>query len=287
MMQDMSLYASESLGLTTRYVRAGSASPVVLLIHGMGCSSLEWSENIPHLSAQMTVIAVDLIGFGQSDKPIDFDYSPRSQAKQLMALMDELGIEAFHVVGNSFGGRVAIEMAAQMKDRVQSLTLVASAGGGLEAPRSLRIASIPLLGELLYKPTYANFKKGWQAAFFDPSKLTEDRVLKKYQDCIQPGARRGHLQTLRSMLNIWGFKRKDFKALDEKVKRLQCRTLIVAGAQDVFIPVAHAYHFKNRIAHATLVVYDQCGHAPQIEKSEAFNPLLEDFILCTAPRASA
>lgn len=279
MLNDIAVDSSRSTGVVTRYLKQGNGPEAVLLLHGLGCSSLEWSENVEHLSKSLTVVVVDLIGFGASDKPADFDYSARGQARQLMALLDELGIDQFHVVGNSFGGKVAIEMADIAGERVQSLTLVASAGGGKEAPLPMRISTLPFVAKLLPKPSFPDFKKGWQAAFFDAQRLSEERIHRKYHDSMQPHAQRSHLLTVRSMMNLWGFKKSDLHAMASKVANIRCKTLIVWGCQDVLLPVSHAHVFQQRIQGAVLKLFEGCGHAPQIERAEEFNQLLEGFIL--------
>jgi pimeloyl-ACP methyl ester carboxylesterase len=263
---------------TLRYVKAGSGDETLLLIHGLGCSSLEWSENIEPLARRMTVIAVDLVGFGSSDKPTAFDYTARSQAQQLLALMDALHIEGFHVAGNSFGGKVAIELTDLAAHRIKTLTLVDSAGAGREAPKPMRISTLPLLWRFMHKPTYEEFRQGWQAAFHDPGKLTEDRVRQKFADARPPQAQLSHRQTVLAMMNFRGFRKADLASLERKTRAIRCRTLIVWGRQDLFLPVSHAEVFKGRIEGATLEIFEECGHAPQIEQAETFNQLLERFI---------
>ncbi|RZS46694.1 alpha/beta fold hydrolase [Sphaerotilus mobilis] len=266
---------------TLRYVKSGKGDQTLLLIHGLGCSSMEWSENIEPLSRRMTVIAVDLIGFGSSDKPTDFDYTARSQARRLLALMDTLGVDGFHVAGNSFGGKVAIEMTDLAAHRIRSLTLVDSAGAGREAPKPMRLSTLPLLWRFTRQPTYDEFRQGWQAAFHDPKKLTEARVQQKFFDAQPPKAQRSHRQTVVAMMNVCGFHRNDLEALERMTRAIRCPTLIVWGRQDLFLPVSHAEIFKARIPGATLEIFEECGHAPQIERADLFNPLLEKFIFAS------
>lgn len=278
MPHDIALHASRSTRFTLRYVKVGEGSQAILLVHGLGCSSLEWSENTAFLARKMTVIAVDLLGFGASDKPAEFDYSARSQAQQLLALMDELRIDRFHVVGNSFGGKVAIEMTDIAPHRILSVTLVASAGAGKEAPLPMRLSTLPFASTFLPSPTFDQFRQGWQAAFHDPSKLSEDRVRQKYEDAQPAQAQRSHRLTVAAMMNVWGFRKSDLESLESKTRSIRCKALIVWGRQDVFLPVAHAQIFKERLPNAVLKIFEECGHAPQIERSDEFNRLLEDFI---------
>jgi 4,5:9,10-diseco-3-hydroxy-5,9,17-trioxoandrosta-1(10),2-diene-4-oate hydrolase len=275
---DTVLQTSRLTRFPIRYVRAGDAEDVVLLIHGLGCSSLEWSENIAFLARTRTVIAVDLIGFGASEKPADFDYLARSQAQQLLALLDELRIQRVHVAGNSFGGKVAIEMTDLAAHRIKSVTLVASAGAGREAPLPMRISTLPWAWKFLPAPTFSQFRQGWQGAFHDPEKLSEDRVRQKFEDAQPPEAQRSHRLTLAGQINFWGFKTADLESLERMTRAIRCKTLIVWGRQDRFLPVAHAQIFQERIPHAAVKIFEDCGHAPQIERSEEFNRLLEDFL---------
>lgn len=277
-MENKKAFTSHLNGVTTKYLKKGSSSEALLLIHGLGCSSLEWSENVDYFAATMTVVAVDLVGFGESDKPNTFEYSSRAQAIQLIELMSELGFDEFHLVGNSYGGKVAIEIVDLIQDCAKSLTLVASAGGGVEAPFHLRLQTLPFVGELLPSPNFENFKLGWQSAFFDKEKLTEVRLQKKFEDSNTVGAKTSHLKTLRSMMNIFGFKRSDYADLNLKIARISCPVLIVWGENDLFLPLEHAHTLDQRIKNSKLVIFDACGHAPQIERSEEFNDALAKFI---------
>lgn len=278
-MENNGAFTSKRTGLTTRYLKKGTSTNALLLIHGLGCSSLEWSENIDYLSENISVIAVDLIGFGASDKPNRFVYSANAQALQLIELMQELGFHEFHLAGNSYGGKVAIEIVDLIKERAKSLTLVASAGGGKEAPFPLRLQTLPIIGELLPSPNFEQFKLGWQLAFHDKNYLTEERVKKKFEDLNKVNAKKSHLKTLRQMINIFGFKKSDYTNLSSKVGRITCPVLIVWGANDLFLPLEHAHNFNKKIKNSKLVIYEECGHAPQIERSKEFNDLLTKFIV--------
>lgn len=260
-----------------RYWKIGRANKVILLLHGMGCSALEWSENMIHLSNQFTVIAVDMVGFGKSDKPRNFEYSAQSQARIIQKLLMTLGIKNLSLVGNSFGGRVAIELSNLLGKSVQTLTLVASAGAGKDAPRTLRLQTLPVLGPWLCKPNFHNHQLGWRSVFVNQEKISDERIHEKFQDALEKNSQYASRATLQSMLNIFGF-----KALDQfhkKVRAIKVPTLILWGDSDPMLPVSHAHHFKALIPQAKLIILEKCGHAPQIEHDETFNALLESFVL--------
>jgi pimeloyl-ACP methyl ester carboxylesterase len=261
-----------------RYWKRGDASTAVLLIHGMGCSCLEWSENIEFLAENATVIAVDMLGFGQSDKPKKFDYSPRNQAITLIKFLQQLQINQVHLVGNSFGGRVALEMALELGEQAKSLTLVASGGGATDVPLGMRLLSLPIIGELLNKPNQARHQIGWESVFINKSKISQERIDEKYSDALLPGAQASTLATLRSMIDIHGFKKKDIAQLHQRIKELEIRTLIVWGDADPLLPVHHAQKFQALLQNSTQHIFKACGHAPQIEYPELFNQTLKEFM---------
>ncbi len=263
--------------VTIRYCKRGLTGPVVVLIHGMGCSSLEWSENIDYLSHEMTVVAVDLVGFGESSKPADFDYSAKGQAAQLIRLLDALGANQFHLVGNSFGGRVAIEMVDAAPERVLSLMLVDSAGGGKDVPLPMRLNTLPCVRRLRRKPSFTEFMQGWQFAFHDPTKLTEARVRRKFEDSLNPSALRVEIRVLRSMINLFGFKASELSGVQAKLRKIKCRTLIVWGRQDRLLPVEHAFVLNKLVENSRVKIFEECGHAPQVECASLFNAMALHF----------
>ena len=171
------------------------------------------------------------------------------------------------------------EIVDLIKERAKSLTLVASAGGGKEAPFPLRLQTLPIIGEFLPSPNFEQFKLGWELAFYDKKYLTEERVKKKFEDSNKANAKKSHLKTLRQMINIFGFKRSDYTNLSSKVGRITCPVLIVWGANDLFLPLEHAHNFNKKIKNSKLVIFNECGHAPQIERSKEFNDLLTKFIV--------
>jgi pimeloyl-ACP methyl ester carboxylesterase len=265
-------------GHRIRYWKKGNASSTILLIHGMGCSCLEWSENIDSLADHATVIAVDMLGFGKSDKPDRYNYSPENQALTLIKLLKHLHVTAVHLVGNSLGGRVAIEMASLLEDKAKSLTLVASAGGAADAPLPMRLQTLPFIGKMLTKPDSVKHQMGWSSVFVDKSRLSQERIDEKFQDSLLPGAQASALATIRSMIDLRGFKRRDIEQLHQKIKALDTRVMIIWGDSDPLLPVHHAETFQGLLKKSIVHIFEQCGHAPQIEQSDKFNQLLIRFI---------
>jgi pimeloyl-ACP methyl ester carboxylesterase len=265
-------------GHRIRYWKKGHSSSTILLIHGMGCSCLEWSENIDSLANLSTVIAVDMVGFGKSEKPDGYDYSPVNQALTLIKLLGQLNVEEVHLVGNSLGGRVAIEMASILGDGAKSLTLVASAGGASDAPSIMRLQTLPIIGKLLTKPDRVKHQVGWSSVFVDKRQLSQERIDEKFEDSLLPGAQASALATVRSMIDLRGFKRRDIEQLHHKIRALNTRVMIVWGDSDPLLPVHHAATFHSLLKNSVVHIFKQCGHAPQIEQADKFNQLLVRFV---------
>lgn len=147
-------------GLNVRYVEAGDG-PVVVLLHGLAASILTWYCNIDVLAdAGYRVIAVDLPGYGNTDKPDHLDYNPDAAADFVYDFSRELGLERFSMVGSSAGAVIAGLFALEHPEMVDKMALVGPGGFGRKVSWFLRLVSIPLVGELVYQPTLNNMMGG-------------------------------------------------------------------------------------------------------------------------------
>jgi pimeloyl-ACP methyl ester carboxylesterase len=265
-------------GHRVRYWTQGESGPTVLLLHGISCSVLEWEHNIAALAQQHRVIAIDLLGCGLSDKPLDADYSMQAQARFVFACMDAMGLDRVHIVGNSMGGCIALECAAMHPERVQSLVLSAPAGIGKDTLFNFRLASVPFLGELLTKPSMFGLGMIWKLAFHDTSFVTRELVAEKVALAQLPNAQAVFLQTLRGFLNFGGFPEAPRRAYHARIQQVRCPSLVIWGRQDQFLPVTHVEVLKPLLANATYELVDQCGHVPMTEIAERFNRMTLDFL---------
>ena len=261
-------------GVPIRYLMAGSGPPVIL-IHGLGNSAVSWQNNIGPLSETFSVYAIDLPGHGLSagyDGRYDLSYA----ARFLGRFLDTLEHTKVNLVVSSMGGLVAMKTALDLSERVSSLALVSSAGLGRELAYFFRALTLPMAGELLSRPSRRKTKWGLKQIIYDHSLITDALIDEVYRLRSTPGASKTMLNILRYGADIRGQKEKVI--LLDQLQGLNIPTLIVWGTQDRIIPSLHAYVAHRRIKGSRLYIYEECGHWPQMEKSDSFNALVTGFL---------
>jgi pimeloyl-ACP methyl ester carboxylesterase len=242
---------------------------------------------MPALAEHAHVIAPDLLGHGESDKP-QADYSLGALASGLRDLLELLGIDSATVVGHSLGGGVAMQFSYQYYDMCDRIVLVSSGGLGREVSVALRAATLP--GAELVLPVIAHRHVrdvgmalgrvlGWLPVRPRPSVVEAARG---YASLADGAARSAFVHTLRSVVGPGGQRVNADNLLYLGEGR---PTLIVWGAVDTVIPVAHAHAAYAAIPGSRLDVFEQSGHFPHQDEPERFAELLADFLATTEPVA--
>jgi pimeloyl-ACP methyl ester carboxylesterase len=250
----------------------------VVCLHGIGCSVLEWEHCIHALATRHRVYALDLLGCGLTAKPGDVTYDVATLARFALGFMDAMGLDLASLVGNSLGARVAMECAAVAPQRVRSLVLSAPATMANPTLFDFRLASLPVLGELLTRPTVFGTTRLWRTAVADPACITPEMVREKVALARQPGAQKAFLKTLRGLMNLGGFRPSVMDDSHAKARRIQAPTCVVWGRQDRFLPVSHLDTLMKLMPHAKPVVLAPCGHAPMVERPADFSRIALDFL---------
>jgi pimeloyl-ACP methyl ester carboxylesterase len=273
-------------GIHTRYWQAGNQGSNVLLLHGIACSVLEWEHNIATLARSHRVFTVDLLGFGLTDKPAQETYSIRRLSQFVLDFLAAMGIGHAHFTGNSMGGRIALDCALIAPDHVDSLVLADPAGIDRHGVlRELRLATIPLLGEILTWPNRLGTRMLWRKAFADPAPfVTKDLISTKVALASQTGAHSAFLKTLRSFVDDKGFPPEQVSQLQDGLPDIQVPVLVVWGRNDRFISVSHAEVLQRLLPNVQVRIFDNCGHTPQIELADQFNKEVLDFWGTLEPR---
>jgi len=258
-------------------VEIGSGPPLVF-VHGLSGSWQNWLEQLPAFADTHRCIAVDLPGFGESAMPAE-KITISGYGRWLDALLAVLEIEAAAVVGNSMGGFIAAETAITFPHRVERLVLVAAAGLSVERLRSdvgLRLLEVTEnLGQLMAARLLSKADplvrrpRGRRALLWfvaaHPDRMPAALAREQMAGANKPG----FVPALDALTSY---------PIRDRLSSIQCPTLIVWGRKDILVPIKDAYEFDRLIARSRLLVYDDTGHVPMLERPERFNADLAAFL---------
>jgi pimeloyl-ACP methyl ester carboxylesterase len=269
-------------GLRWRYRQAGSG-PALLLVHGLLGHSFSWRHTVPVLASQANVYAVDLPGSGLSDPPTDRDGSLRASARRLLRFMDATNLSRCDILGTSYGGALAMMLAALAPERVRRLLLVApvnpwSAHGKLLAPFLCNPVIVPLVLHLL--PQLDMLHEFYFRRLFGDARRIQPETLEGY---MEPLLRRGSLAHTMCVLRTWNH---DLRELQSMLPRIaQIPTLLLWGSHDAAVNPASAQELKRHFRDCQLLMLQGTGHLPYEEAPEEFNRAVGEFLARTVPRA--
>lgn len=271
-------------GYLRAYIHAGSG-PVLLLIHGIGDSADSWLEVLPELARDHTVIAPDLLGHGESDKP-RADYSVAAYSNGMRDLLTILGVERATVVGHSLGGGVAAQFAYQFPERCERLVLVGSGGVSHEVSPFLRLVASPLAEVILpwLRPPFVDLAAVTLAEVlrrspFDLGRDADD-VRRVLTGLPNAASRQAFVRTLRSVIDWRG---QVVTMLDRSYLAEAMPSLLVWGGHDPIIPVAHADLAHEALPGSRLEIFTEAGHFPHHADPDRFCEVLRSFMAETEP----
>jgi pimeloyl-ACP methyl ester carboxylesterase len=259
--------------------------PAVALIHGVAGRADQWQKVIELLSRSYTVVAPDLLGHGESAKPRG-DYSLGAHAAGIRDLLVALGLTRASIVGHSFGGGIAMQFAYQFPERCERLVLVGSGGLGDEVHALLRAATLP--GSEFVLPLLAHPRLLAVAGMLPRGlgrlglrtgpDLTE--MARAYQSLSKAEARSAFILTLRGVIDPSGQR---INASDRLYLAAQMPSMVMWGARDRIIPVAHAHVAHEGMPGSRLEIFESAGHFPQLDDPYLFAETLQDFFDHTEP----
>ena len=263
---------AEINGVKLHYQEKGEGTSLVL-IHGYTSLSYTWKDVFEPLSKNFRVIAVDLKGFGFSEKP-DGDYSKREQAVLVKGLLDHLKIEKAWLAGNSMGGEVSINVALKNPDNVHGLILIDSAGVHFESksPSSSNTLKIPLLGRAfaaLALTSDSIVRDGLERSYFDDSKITDEAVKMYHLPLTGNSGQRAAALVAQQ----W-----DLYPIEKELKKISVPTFIIWGVEDEVIPLETGWKMQSLIPRSELTYYDGVGHLPQEEAPQSVVNAIKNFI---------
>ena len=259
--------------------RLAGKGPLVLLIHGMAGSATTWKQVMPPLSERFTVLAPDLFGHGESDKTKG-DYSLGAMASVLRDLIVALGYKRATVVGQSYGGGIAMQLAYQYPERCERLVLVNAGGLGTEVNPLLRVLTLPGSEAVLLVACAPPVRRIAEAIgrVALRKKLENAAVIpelwRSYASLGHVDGRRAFLRTLRAVIDPRG---QSVSAADKLYLAAGIPTLIIWG------PVEHAHAAHAAIPGSWLEIIDGVGHYVHCEAPDRFVEALTEFIESTRP----
>ena len=255
-------------GYKLHYLEAGSGAPVILL-HGTGGEGARWTPQIQGLSSDFRVIALDQIGFGQSDKPMT-TYHSGVFAGFLAGFMKAIGVPKASLIGQSMGAAVALNLAVEKPEMVERLVLVN--GGGFHTGQPTPRTTPPdwHARQIANAGTLAESREYMEKLYYDHSFVTDKLVEQNL------------LQRLRSAYTIESMQTAADRGLggvsEDQVRAIKAPTLLVWGANDKLSPPANADKLNAVIKNSRKVLIDKAGHYPFLEHAEKFNQIVREFL---------
>lgn len=266
-------------GIRTNVHVEGNGPPV-LLIHGSGpgvSAWTNWRHTIPALAERFTVVAPDLVGFGYTERPTGVSYEMPTWRRHLVGLLDALGLDPVAIVGNSFGGALALSLATAAPERVHRLVLMGSVG--------VRFPVTPGLDAVWgYEPSLAEMRRLLDLFVYDNSLVSDDLARVRYEASMSAGVHEAYA----TMFPAPRQQAVDALATqEEQIRKIRQPTLIVHGREDKVIPPSTSLTLFHLIQAAQLHLFGECGHWVQIEHADRFNALVSAFLCEKHPVAVA
>ena len=258
-------------GFTTNYHDRGEGAPV-LLLHGSGPGVSAWANwrlVIPHLAESFRVLAPDIVGFGFTERPDNISYDMDTWLKHALDFLDAMEIEHAHVIGNSFGGSLAVALAIRAPQRVSRLALMGSVGLEFELTEGLDLT-------WGYTPSIENMRRLLDLFAYDRSLVSDELAQLRYEASIRPGVQESYAAMFPAPRQD-GIRK--ICSAEADVKNIEHETLIIHGRDDRIIPVSASEHLFGCIKNSQLHIFGNCGHWTQIEHNRRFNQLVNDFLL--------
>src|SRR6478672_2410939 len=264
---------AEINGEQIHYSRLGTGRPL-LLLHGLLGGSFCWRRNMEPLSQHHTVFALDLPGHGENDALRHVDCSMPAQADRILSLMERLKLDAFDVVGCSWGGAIAMLLAAQSA-KVRSLVLAAPVNPwstfGSGRIKFLNRRTGEALLRMVWPFSRPLYHTALARMYGDPERLPTGTVAGYISQIMRPGRVNNILNTLRS----W---EKDVDALRAAIPKIKARTLLIWGTRDSAVDVGSAEPLRQALPQCEFKIIEGAGHLPFEETPDEFNRLVLDFI---------
>ncbi len=259
------------------YTEYPATGEPVLMVHGFGSSTYSWEKVAPVLQSKgLHVYAIDMKGFGWSDKPEasnEDKYDPVTLMEEVRACMDVMGLKNVIYVGNSLGGAVGTLMAMEYPEYISRMVLLDPAGYPQKKPMIIRLGAVP--GAVYsIKALFGKWVVKWnlKEVFYNKDWVSQDQIDNYYARLITEGS----IDAQASIITKLDFDY--FKPYLKRIPSIEQKTLLVWGKEDEWIPLIVGYQYRHDLPNANLVIIQNCGHTPQEEFPNITANLILDFI---------
>ncbi len=264
------------LDLQLHYNDAGEGAETVVMLHGSGPGASGWANfnrNVePLVVAGYRVILMDCPGWSKSDPIVCTGSRSDLNARALKGLLDAIGLERVHIIGNSMGGHSAVAFALANPARVGKLVLMGGGTGGPSQFVPMPTEGIKLLQGLYRDPTIESLKKMMAVFVFDSSSLTEELFQARLDNML---SRREHLDNFVKSMAV---NPKQFPDQGARLSEITAPTLVIWGRDDRFVPMDLGLRLLWGMPNAELHIFNRCGHWAQWEHAAKFNRMVRDFL---------
>ena len=261
--------------LRLHYNDAGSGAQTVVMLHGSGPGASGWANfhrNVePMVDAGYRVVLLDFPGWSKSDSIVSTGSRSELNARALESLLDAIGVERAHLIGNSMGAHSAVAFALANPRRVHKLVLMGGGTGGVSPFVPMPTEGIKLIGALYREPTIENLKRMMNVFVHDASVLTEELFRARLENML---ARRDHLE---NFLKSAEANPRQFNDVGHRLGEISAPTLVIWGRDDRFVPLDVGLRLVAGLQDAELHVFSRCGHWAQWEHADKFNRMVLDF----------
>ena len=250
-------------GNNIRYLDFGDSKKTLVLIHGLGASAERWEKIIPYLKKDFRIIVPDLVGFGQSDKPL-VNYTIDFFSKFLKKFLAAINVSSIFLIGSSLGGQVAAKFTSRNNKMVQKLVLVSPSG----MMKHSTVALDAYVMAALY-PNEQSAKMAFEIMSGSTKEVDSKTVFEFVKRMKLPNAKMAFMSTLLGLKNA--------KVISHILEKIQVPSMVIWGKEDPVIPIKYSTEFLSKIKNCNFYFMDGSGHTPYVDNPKQFTQHVSTF----------